>query len=409
MNPVPEAVALRRLYWTSFWLRFAVGLLVLYLSWTNKLQMMEDSFGYSYWGAEIARAWLSGQQSPWLAQAMAEGRKAWFMYATVGVFYCVTGGVEVLPFAIGCYSLLTSFAPVLAYRAGRQFGASTQEALSGARLIAYSPAFALWSSALYKEGLILIALFLVVLHSLRLQQNIRPGSILLLALCLLALFGLRFYIAAILCVCLVTGLLFGLQNRDAGEDAPVIFRQVLVLVLLFCVFSLFGLRERVDKLVPENLEDNIKRFSTIRRGFASEGSGYLREMRFSNVDSAVRFFPVGLTYFLLVPFPWQLGSLRQNVTIPETLFWVVVVYPRVLRGVWRGVKVNPPGALFLLLSSVSVCCLYALVMGNIGTTYRVRTQVWAIWALFAGVGWSKKSTPPAGEVLDGQIPETRFP
>ena len=36
----------------------------------------------------------------------------------------------------------------------------------------------------------------------------------------------------------------------------------------------------------------------------------------------LRFFPVGLLYFLTVPFPWQFGGLRQNFTIPETFVWV---------------------------------------------------------------------------------------
>jgi hypothetical protein len=266
--------------------------------------------------------------------------------------------------------------------------------LSGARLIAYSPAFAIWTSALYKEGLILIALFLVIEHALRLQQTFRPESVLVLAVCLLALFGLRFYIAAILCICLVIGLMFGRRSRNIEAGAPAILRQVFVLMLLAFVFSLFGLREKVDRLLSVRMEDNLKFINNTRWALAANHSGYLREAQVSSVDGAARFLPLGLAYFLTVPLPWQLGSARQNLTIPETLFWIIVVYPRVFRGVWRGANANPPGTLFLLLTSVAICCLYALMMGNIGTAYRVRTQVWAVWALFAGWGW-RRCQPPS--------------
>jgi hypothetical protein len=387
MKPLSEAALLRRLYWTSFALRLSVGLFALFLTRAYKLPMMEDALFYSELGADTAKSWLSGQQSRWMAHAMEVGRHAWFMVAILGVFYCLTGGVEVVPLALGFYCLLTSLTPVLAYRAGRQLGVPVRGALTGARLVAYSPAFAFWSSALYKEGLILIALYLVIEHALRLQQGFRPGSIFVLAVCLLALFGLRFYIAAILCVCLPIGLTFGLRNREAGEVAPVMLRQVLVLVVLVCVFSLFGLRDKVERLMSGSMEGNLRMITNTRRAEASYDSGFLRDAKVTNVDSAARFLPVGIAYFLTVPLPWQLGSLRQNLTIPETLFWVIGVYPWILRGIWRGANANPPGTLFLLLASVAICCVYALMIGNIGTAYRMRTQVWAIWALFAGWGW----------------------
>src|SRR5262249_5525304 len=154
-----------------------------------------------------------------------------------------------------CYCLLTSVTPVLAYRAARQLGAPRRGALSAARLIAFSPAFAFWSSALYKEGLILMALFLIIEHALRLQHSFRLSSVVILALCRLALFGLRFYIAAILCVCLLGGLAFGRSRHGGGDGAPAVLRQALVLVVLAIALSLFGLTDRVDKLLSVSVED----------------------------------------------------------------------------------------------------------------------------------------------------------
>lgn len=395
MTPVSETVLLRRLYWTSFALRFGMGLLALLLTQVYNLPVMEDALYYSYRGSEAAQCWLSGEQSPWLIQAMEEERQAWFMVAMLAVFYCFAGGGEVLPLALGCYCLLTSFTPVLAYRAGRQFGTPRQGALSAARLIAYSPVFLL-SSALYKEGLILIALFLFIEHALRLQRSFRLGSVLMLGVCLLALFGLRFYIAAILCVCLVAGLLLGRRNLDAEQAAPAIFRQAFILFVCAIIFSLLGLQEKLERVLPMSLEGGLSQMNASRRDLASAGSGYLREVDVSGVDSSAEFLPVGLAYFLTVPLPWQFGSLRQNLTILETLFWIVLVYPRVFRGIRRAVTANPAATAFLLLFLVTICCLYALAIGNIGTAYRMRAQVWAVFALFAAWGWTRER----GKVAD---------
>jgi hypothetical protein len=102
---------------------------------------------------------------------------------------------------------------------------------------------------------------------------------------------------------------------------------------------------------------------------------------------------MGLVYFLTLPLPWHIGSMRQNLTIPETLFWIVVLYPLVVKGAWRAARQNPQGVLFLVITSVTICCFYAIFSANIGTTYRMRIQVWALWALFAGWGWYRPPRP----------------
>src|SRR5579885_3393275 len=194
MKPVSEAVQLRRLFWTTFAVRLGACLLALLLTKVYQLPIMEDALYYSYRASEAAQCWLTGEQSPWLAESIGSqttesGRNAWFMVTMLGVFYCFSGGIEVLPLAIAGYCLLTSLAPILAFRAAREFGAPYQGSLSAARLVAYSPVFLL-SSALYKEGLILIVLFLLIEHALRLQRSFSPHSVLVLGLCLLVLFGL---------------------------------------------------------------------------------------------------------------------------------------------------------------------------------------------------------------------------
>jgi hypothetical protein len=95
---------------------------------------------------------------------------------------------------------------------------------------------------------------------------------------------------------------------------------------------------------------------------------------------------LGLFYFLTVPFPWQLGAVRQNLIIPENCFWLAL-YPLMVVGIRRALKFNRPGTVFLLLMTAGMCVIYALLAANVGTAYRMRSQVWLLWAPFAAWGW----------------------
>lgn len=379
-----EARTVRRLYWTAFALRFGAGMLAWAVTELYGLEVMVDASMYSRRAAEAAQDWLSFRQNAWLAQAFEGGRQPWFMVGTLACFYCLTGGTEFLPVALFGYSLLTAYTPVLAYRAGRQLGLPAPGALFPARLVAYTPAFAFWSGALYKEGLVLVALYLVIVHGLRLQREFRPRSVVILALSFLAIFGLRFYLGAILAAALVAGVALGRRGRAGGDPVSGMVKQLLILVVLASVFGLLGFGDRIGRMVSWDVEENLAQINNSRRDLASHNSGYLRDTDVSTVDAAVRFVPVGMAYFMTVPLPWHIGSWRQNLTIAETLFWVVFVYPKVARGLVRGIRANPQGVTFLVLAALAMTAFYALFIGNIGTAYRMRIQVWAIIALLAG-------------------------
>ncbi len=73
-----------------------------------------------------------------------------------------------------------------------------------------------------------------------------------------------------------------------------------------------------------------------------------------------------------------------------------MLYPLVLIGMIRGLRSNPQASLVLILTSLAMVAFYGLMVGNIGTAYRMRVQVWLLWAVFAGMGWEllpKRSFP----------------
>ncbi len=105
----------------------------------------------------------------------------------------------------------------------------------------------------------------------------------------------------------------------------------------------------------------------------------------STPTRALLFLPEGLTLFLLAPFPWMLGSLRQVLALPETLFFYWLI-PHMLRGIRHLVRHHLNTSLMALLITGGLTFGYALGEGNAGTAYRHRAQLLSFFLVFAAVG-----------------------
>jgi hypothetical protein len=388
-----EAAFLRRLYWWSFTLRFSAGLAGWFITHYADLPLMQDALYYEEVAGAVADDWLAGRSSQWLESAVQRDGQPWLMVTLLAVFYFLASGARITPVVMGLYSLITAWAPVVIYHVGRRLGAPPSGARTAGWLVALSPAFAFWSGALYKEGLILVVFSLALYHTLLLQSAWRPVSLFILSLCIPALLGLRFYLALIMSVVLGCGLLLGRQTGRTGCAGPeLLLRQALLVGCLALALVAVGFTVRAQATLPADLSEGLDRLQRSRDDLANQPSGYLRGARVGTPAEAVEFLPVGLGYFLTVPWPWQLGSVRQNLVIPETAFWILL-YPLMLIGVREGLKRNFQGTLLLLAATLAVCCLYALFVSNVGTAYRLRIQVWAIWAVFVGWGWASLRRP----------------
>jgi hypothetical protein len=313
------------------------------------------------------------------------------MIATVAILYFLMGGVRATAVLLVLYSAITAIVPVYIYWIGRELRMSERAAKHAAWLVALSPAFVFWSGSLYKEGLILLVLAIAVYHTLRLQTEWRLRSLTMLVLAIGALSGLRFYLAAVMTMVVAAGLLFSREHGTApGASAPrvpALVRQALVAVAFVGVVVGLGLTESAERRLVETPEGMLVEVAKTRHWLAySAGSGYAQEAELSTPEAAAEFFPVGLFYFLTVPLPWQTGSLRQNLIIPETALWLLL-YPLIGIGFFRGLRLNRPATLVVLAATGGMCVIYALLSGNVGIAYRMRSQVWLLWAPFAAWGW----------------------
>ena len=394
--PDPERRTAHHLYWWAFVVRSLAGLVAYVLTQYTDVPFFEDALYYEEVGYSIASDWLSGRSVDFASLSQGGVRTGWLMIVGIAVFYFLMQGVRALPVLLVFYSAITAWVPVYVYRISRELGLSQIAARRAGWLVVLSPAFVFWSGSLYKEGLVMLALSVGSYHTLRLQSRWQGRSLALLTASLFGLLALRFYLAIMMSVVVVLGLLWGRTDphgRAQGHALlPSFARQVLIAVGFVGLLVTLGFSEGAERRLAESpegqvVEVDLTRLNVDRQWSATSAySGYLTEADISTPAAAVRYLPVGLVYFLAVPFPWQFGSLRQNLVIPETAFWLLL-YPLIGIGIVRGLRMNRASTVVLLAVTGGMCVIYALVSGNVGIAYRMRSQVWLLWAPFAAWGW----------------------
>jgi hypothetical protein len=382
-----EKRTVARLYGWAVLVRVLVGFLAYALTIYADLPIVEDARFYEEMGYEVAQDWLSGTSVDF--DALPEGvQTARFLVTAIAAFYFAMGGMRALPVLLVAYSVLTALVPVYVYWFTQELGAPVAVARRAGWLVALSPAFVFWSGSLYKEGLTLLLLSVAAYHTLRLQSGWKGRSVSTVALCVWALWGVRFYLAILLALGVALSLLWG-RVSEAGRSrvVPVFVRQIAVMSVFAVAIISVALTVRTEKVLLESDEGVLVNLDVRRAGSAREAqSGYLQEASVATREEVLEYFPLGLLYFLTVPFPWQLGAVRQNLIIPENVFWLGL-YPLMVIGIRRALKANRPGTVFLILMTAGMCVIYALLAANVGTAYRMRSQVWLLWAPFAAWGW----------------------
>jgi hypothetical protein len=131
---------------------------------------------------------------------------------------------------------------------------------------------------------------------------------------------------------------------------------------------------------------DLDRIQRSRRDLSMRAnSGFGQEVDVSTATGALTAVPLGLTYLLFAPFPWQLASLRQLITMPEMIAWWVS-FPLLVTGIWFTLKFRLRQALPILIFTTMLTLAYSIFQGNVGTAYRQRSQILVFYFIFVAVG-----------------------
>jgi hypothetical protein len=368
----------------SFLLRVFVAALILRITVGTLINTFElqDFFGgdaatYDLFGSAILDSWRYGLAQTNEVKEWALGG-GWGMLYLVGAIYAVVGrnmlAVQFFNAVLGAAT-----APVI-FLCARHIFQNIRVAKLATLFVAFYPSLVLWSSQGLKDGPIVFLLALAMLATLRLGERLSPKYVVALVLAMFAVLSMRFYVFYMLAAAVVGAFVIGMRPVTSQSLA----RQLVIVLTIGVGLTYMGVL-RTAGTQYEHF-GNLKAVQTSRADLVrSANSGFGQDVDVSTASGALSAVPLGMAYLLFAPFPWQLASLRQSITLPEMIVWWVS-FPLLAMGVWFTIKYRLRQALPILLFTTMLTLAYSIFQGNVGTAYRQRSQILIFYFIFVAVG-----------------------
>lgn len=338
-----------------------------------------DAYTYDSVGNRLTEIWMGRPiNDDFLSRrAMATGGAGWGMNYFVGAIYMILGR-NILAAQSICGVVGAATAPMV-YICAKRIFENVRVAKYSAIFIAVFPSFIIWSSQLMKDGLIIFLLVLAMTMILQLQEKLKLLSIAVLAFSLFGIMSLRFYIFYMVLVAVAGSFLVGTKN-----SLQSVIARTAALVLLGVLLTYLGVARTAN--VDLDRFGSLEAVQRSRLDQArSANSGFGSEVDVSTTSGAITAIPIGLTYLMLAPFPWQVGNLRQSITLPEGLLWWTMI-PFLISGFWYSLRFRLRRAFPILIFSITLTLAYSIFQSNVGTAYRQRTQIQVFLFMFIAVG-----------------------
>src|SRR6185369_14031414 len=260
---------------------------------------------------------------------VASGAGAWGMLYLVAGIYDVVGrnllAVQLVNASIGAAT------GIVVYKTAMALFNNVRVAKLAALLVTFFPSLILWSSQALKDGLIILALAISILATLRLMEKITFGWVCVITVSLLALLSLRFYIFYMMTAAVAGSFFLGMKSLSAQGFV----QRFMAVVAIGMAFTWFGVLQYAGSQFDRFA--NLKQIQMSRMDQASAGSGFAQDVDIGTTEGALAIIPTGIVYLLLAPFPWQFQTLRQSITLPEMVVWWFS-FPLLVLGMWYSIK-----------------------------------------------------------------------
>jgi hypothetical protein len=340
-----------------------------------------DALTYDFYGSAQLNAWGGDRYAQSLVTLFlgkSEG-SGWGMVYFVGAIYGVIGhnmlAVQLINGVIGAVTA------IIIFLCAQEVYTNLRVARIAAFAVAFYPSLVLWSSQGLKDAPIVFMLAFCILATLRLGQKFSAKWVAILVISLFCLLSLRFYVFYMMVVSVGGAFLIGMR----AVTAQSFMRQFVVIVVMGLSLTYMGVTRyaNVQLEAYANMEAvNRSRLDAAR----SAQSGFGRDVDVSTTAGALTTIPVGLLYLLFAPFPWQLASLRQSITLPEMIIWWAS-FPLLVLGLWFSIRYRLRQISPILVFSMMLSLAYSVFQGNVGTAYRQRAQLLVFYFIFVAAGY----------------------
>jgi hypothetical protein len=340
-----------------------------------------DALTYDVFGFALMKTWEGDNSYQYLVNLFSGGGAAsgWGMLYIVAVIYRIIGRNMLATQYVN--SVLGAATAPLAYMISLELFPNKRVARVCALLTAFFPSMVLWTSQGLKDGPIIFLLTLAMLATLKLGTRFSVKYVFALAVSLCGLITLRFYVFYIIVLSITAAFIMGRRRLTAQSFV----RQFLIMIVVGLVLAYFG----VSRYAGQQFESygNMKQLQLMHLDASqSAKSGFGQDIDVSTPEGALSAVPVGMTYLLLAPFPWQLTSLRQMITLPEMVVWWLSL-PLLVLGLWFALKHRLREVAPILIFTTLLTLTYSILMGNVGTAYRQRAQLLVFYFIFIGIGF----------------------
>ncbi len=373
---------LRQILICGLLFRVILASLIFVFQWQSFLG--PDAGGFNDFGAILMRSWTAGSANEYQTIINNSGVTSggsdtvgWGMPYLVGFIYLIVGENN---FAVQVFnSVLGAATAPLAYFCARNLFNNDRIARLTAILTAFFPSLVLWSAQALKDGIILFCMVLAVYAMLELRKKFSYQYLILLGIGASGVVALRFYIFFAAAVAILSGFVI-----DAQTKLPNVVRRVMILSFIAFALTAVGIIRNPAEYTEKY---DLAAVNNFRQDMADRAdSGYGRDLDVSTPMGALAALPIGFTYFMFAPFPWQVSNFRQAVPLPEVFIWWAMT-PFTIIGLWFALTKRMRQSIPIVLLTLLLSVIYSLLQGNVGTAYRQRAQVLVFYFIFTAVGF----------------------
>jgi Dolichyl-phosphate-mannose-protein mannosyltransferase len=340
-----------------------------------------DALTYDSFGFALLKVWEGNKDYQLAIDIFSGGGAAsgWGMLYMVAAIYKVVGRNMLAVQYVN--SILGAATAPIAYLIAMELFPHRRVARTCALLAGFFPSMVLWSSQGLKDGPIVFLLAVSMIATLRLGDRFSLKYFVSLALALCCLLTLRFYVFYIVVIAITIAFILGRRPLTAQS----FLRQFMIMIVIGLALTYFG----VSRYAALQFEayGNLDQLQRMRIDASqSAQSGFGQDIDVSTPSGALSAIPLGFSYLLLAPFPWQLASARQMITLPEMLVWWASL-PLLALGLWFAIKHRLREVAPILIFTTLLTLSYSILMGNVGTAYRQRAQLLIFYFIFVAIGF----------------------
>lgn len=340
-----------------------------------------DAISYDAYGLAQLSGWAGDRYQQSIARRFTSSGAGggWGMVYLVAAIYGIVGRNMLAVQLVN--SVFGAATAVIVFLCAHHVFDNLRVARLAGMAVAFYPSLVLWSSQGLKDGPIVFFLALSILATLKLGERLSLKYFVVLSCSLLSLLSLRFYVFYMICFSIGGAFVIGMQKITTTS----FLRQLTALCLLGLTLTYVGFTRSASLQLERfgNLEAIQRSRSDAAR---SAESGFGKDIDVSTASGALSSIPIGLVYLLFAPFPWQVISLRQSITLPEMVVWWIS-FPMLVLGLWFSIRYRLRVMSPILIFTVMLSLGYSVFQGNVGTAYRQRAQLLVFYFIFAAVGY----------------------